>query len=437
MTAPLVMFCTNDLAGQTRGKGVPAADLEARIAQGVGWTPTNSMITCFGQIAPSPWGPFGDLVLAPDALARFDVTVDGDIAETVFLADIETPDGAPWPVCPRGFAKRMLGELEMRHGLKLRAAFEHEFMIADGVPGLSHGSYALADVSRRRPLLEAYLNALEAARLNPESLMAEYGPNQYEVVVGPAEGVAIADRAIAVREIGRAVARRHEARMSFAPIADAAGVGTGAHLHFGLIDAKSGKPHNYDPDGSAEMSGQAASFVAGILNKLPSILALTAASAVSYLRLSPNRWSATHANLGIRDREAAVRICPTFERTGKPVADQFHFEFRAADCAASPYLVLGAVVAAGLYGLNARLPAPKPLDGAPSAASEAELQAAGVRPLPHSLDDALDCLEVDSDIAAFLGAELHGAYLAHKRFEASLVADLDDQTRCDRYFEVY
>ena len=220
MTAPLVMFCTNDLAGQTRGKGVPAADLEARIAQGVGWTPTNSMITCFGQIAPSPWGPFGDLVLAPDALARFDVTVDGDIAETVFLADIETPDGAPWPVCPRGFAKRMLGELEIRHGLKLRAAFEHEFMIADGVPGLPHGSYALADVSRRRPLLEAYLNALEAARLNPESLMAEYGPNQYEVVVGPAEGVAIADRAIAVREIGRAVAWRHEARMSFAPRPD-------------------------------------------------------------------------------------------------------------------------------------------------------------------------------------------------------------------------
>ena len=287
-SSPLVMFCTNDLAGQTRGKGVPANDLEARLSKGVGWTPTNSMITSFGPIAPGPWGPYGDLVLAPDPQTRFDVISGGEYAETVYLADIETPEGEPWPVCPRGFAKRMLDGLETRHGLMIKGAFEHEFVVADQQPGLPQGSYGLAAVSRRRSLLEDFLAALDAAGLEPESLMAEYGPNQYEAVVGTADGVAIADRAIALREIGRSVARRHDSRMSFAPIVNARGVGNGAHLHFGLIDAKTGAPANYDPSGPSEMSVAASRFIAGVLAKLPAILALTAASAVSYLRLSPD-----------------------------------------------------------------------------------------------------------------------------------------------------
>lgn len=53
----IVTICTSDLGGQTRGKGFPQSDSEARMQRGIGWTPTNSMITALGPIAPSPWGP--------------------------------------------------------------------------------------------------------------------------------------------------------------------------------------------------------------------------------------------------------------------------------------------------------------------------------------------------------------------------------------------
>lgn len=435
--APIVMVCTSDLAGQTRGKGAPAGRLASILSDGVAWTPTNSMITAFGVIAPGPWGPFGDVIMAPDPDSRFDVVIGGETVETTLMADIETPDGALWPVCPRGFAKRMLAALEDRHGLKLNVAFEHEFTFEDGQPPAENGSYALLDVRRRRRFAEAYLAALDAAGASAEAFMAEFGPNQYEIVTPPAIGIAGADRAVAVREVARAVAFDQDARTSFTPLVDPDGVGNGVHIHFSLADAATGAPANYDPDGPCELDARAASFLAGVLAKLPAILALTAPSVISYLRLQPNRWSATHANLGLQDREAAVRICPTFDRRAKSRADQFHFELRAADGAASPYLALGALVAAGLHGLDHGLPAPRPLEGAPSDHSTEKLTAAGVAPLPSSLAEALDRLEADADVTAALGPDLIGAYLAHKRFEIDLLGELEPRELCRRYLEVY
>jgi glutamine synthetase len=82
------------------------------------------------------------------------------------------------------------------------------------------------------------------------------------------------------------------------------------------------------------------------------LCAITAPSVISYERLRPNAWSASVTNLGHRDREAFLRICPVSERPGADVAKSFNLEFRAADAAAAPYLALGAMVRAGLDGLR-------------------------------------------------------------------------------------
>ena len=268
-TATIVMFCTSDLAGQTRGKGVPAAHLKARLDRGIAWTPTNSMITAFGEIAPGPWGPFGDVLLMPDPKARFDVVLDGAVAETVYLSDIETPAGAPWPACPRGFTKRMLDLLEARHGLRLNVAFEQEFALDDGQAARPNRSYALGAVRQRRAFAERLMAALDAADCKPEAFMAEFGPNQYEVVVAPATGVAAADRAVAVREIARAVALSLDARANFTPLVDPDGVGNGVHVHFSLYDVAARAQANFDPGEPNGVDRRAGAFLAGVLARLP------------------------------------------------------------------------------------------------------------------------------------------------------------------------
>lgn len=433
----IVMLCTCDLAGQVRGKGFPASDYETRLGKGIGWTPTNSMITAHGAMAPSPWGPFGDTVLVPDPATHVRVDFGPDhAAENFIMGDIHLLDGAPWPVCPRSFLKRVVAALEERHGLRVRAAFEHEF-VYDGVEERPNASYAL-DAFRRQDLFaETYLGALQQAGVELDTFMPEFGPMQYEVTVGPAIGVAAADQAVAVREVARAVATRLGRRASFTPILRPDAVGNGVHVHFSLFEAATGQPVNHDPGHKDGLSATAGAFISGILSKMPSITALTAAATISYLRLTPNRWSAAYNNLGYRDREAGVRICPVFASAGADISRQYHFEFRAADAAASPYLVLGALLAAGLHGLDRGLSIAQVCEGAPQNLPLHELERLGISRLPQSLDAALDLFEADPDMDEMVGKELKQAYLAHKRFEADLMRDVSDEEQCRRYREVY
>ena len=100
----LVMFCYCDIAAQVRGKGFPVSQLAKRLRTGIGWTPTNIMLTAFGPIAESPWGPFGDLLLMPDPATEVDVEFGEEHPrEHFFLADVLQTDGQPWDCCPRTF----------------------------------------------------------------------------------------------------------------------------------------------------------------------------------------------------------------------------------------------------------------------------------------------------------------------------------------------
>lgn len=110
-------------------------------------------------------------------------------------------------------------------------------------------------------------------------------------------------------------------------------MGNGVRIHISFLD-ESGAPATYDENGVTDMSKITASFIVGVLKYLGSIIALIAPSDVSYLRLTPHRWSAAFNNLGFRDREASVRICPVTSTDPSSIACQNNFEYRAADAAA-------------------------------------------------------------------------------------------------------
>lgn len=429
----LIMICTSDIAGQTRGKAVPASKLERRRRIGVGWTPTNVMITAHGPIAPSPWGALGDLYLQPDFSTRVRVEIgDHPVPENFVLADIRELDGRPWACCLRDFLRRGLERLR-GHGLRLVAAFEHEFVL-EGIEPRPNSPYNLDAFRRAGAFPDLFATALRDAGLGPDTFMPEYAPGQYEVTIDRAEGLAAADRAILLRELARAVAFRLGLRATFAPLLRPDAVGNGVHVHFSLTDLD-GRPVNHDPDGPGGVSKIAGAFLEGVRRRLPALCALTAPSVPSYMRLVPHRWSAFWTNVGVRDREAAIRICPVFEAA--EAARAFHFEYRAADATASPWVVLGAIAHAGASGIEEGLPPPQPTRQDPGTMTEAEREAAGIRPLPRSLAEALDRLEADEALAAAMGAELHRVYLTNKRFEAETMAALDPTEQCERYLAAY
>jgi len=433
----LVAFLHCDVSGLSRGRSVPVSELESRLEAGVGWVPADQALTPFGPIAePNPWGSAGDLRLLPDKSTEVRVDLWDEVSPVHFLlCDATNTDGSAWDSCPRTLLKDALSRLERETGFRLIASFEQEFLLRsptlEEAPGFSYEAQRLVE-----PFGPLVMAALSQAGLEPEMFLPEYGPGQFEIPCAPAGGVGAADRAAAVREVVREVARTSGYRASFAPMADPEGVGNGVHVHMSLVDPD-GRPVFYDPDRPGRLSAAAVRFAAGILEHLPALCALTAPSVVSYLRLGPHHWSAGFGSISERDREATIRIPPLVELGSSDPARQFNLEFRAADAAACPHLALAVLVLAGLRGITDELPEPHLVQGDPSELDEEERRRLGIRQLPGSLEEALGALESDAVVSSWFSKDLLDCYLSVKRTEISLLDGAEPKEACERYLRVY
>jgi glutamine synthetase len=433
---PLVTIVTTDISGITRGRAVPLSVYEGGLARGVGWVPANLSLTPFDIIADgNPWGSRGDLRLMPDRAARFRSDATGSATPLDFvMADVTELDGTPWSCCVRSQLKAAIAELEARTGLSLVAAFEQEFLLE--APGLQAApSFSLQALRRTDPFGPRLVAAFAQTGITAETVLAEYGRDQLELTCAPAQALAAADHAVAIREIAREVARNLGWRACFTPKPVADAVGNGVHVHFSLRDGAG--PATYDPRRPGKLSAKAGAFCAGIIRHLPALVAFTAPSVPSYLRLQPHSWSSSYTWLGERDREASLRICPIVAIGGGDPAAQFNIEYRAADAAASPYLVLNALIRAGLAGITANLPDPPIVDDDPSMMAEAARAARGLRRLPQSLGAALDALEADAEVRGWFAPEFIATYVGMKRKEIELAAGDDPAALCARYRAIY
>lgn len=435
---PLVTLVTTDLAGITRGRSVPARGYDADPGVTVGWVPANASLTPFGTIAdPNPWGSAGDLRLRPDPGARYRVHPPGaHTAWDVVMSDIVELDGSPWSTCPRTFLRAALDDLRSETGLDVVGAFEHEFVLRSPAPGPPAPAFSLGAMRRIDPLGAVIAAALAGAGIRPETIIAEYGADQYEASVAPSTGLRIADDAVALREIVREVVRIAGWGVTFAPKTAPDAVGSGVHLHISLAGPGGGNAF-FDPAGPGRLSQIGAAFAAGILRHMPALLAFTAPSPVSYLRLRPHRWSASYTWLGERDREASLRICPTPSLGGRDPARSFNLEFRALDATACPHLALGAVLRAGLEGIRAKLPPPPIFSGDPALLSADERARTGLRRLPGTLSEAVAALKQDTTVAGFLPPLALETYLGMKAAEELLAAQWDEAETCRRYAAIY
>ncbi|MCK1297382.1 MULTISPECIES: glutamine synthetase family protein [unclassified Bradyrhizobium] len=431
----MVVACCTDLAGKVRGKAFPASQFDKRMKRGIGWTPTNVQITCFDTIAESPFGSLGDLVLIPDEAARVRVQLGDDVPTEHFaLGDIRHTDGRPWEFCTRSILRNALDRLNNVSGLTLFGAFEHEFQFRNVSTPMGE-AYSVNGFRLERRLAETLVAAMRAAGLEPDTFMKEFGAGQYEVTMGPSRGIAIADQSTILRELIRLVAHASGKEVTFTPICDPAGVGNGVHIHLSFLDG--GKPATWDPNGKHELGKTAGQFIAGILKYLDAIVAITAPSVVSYLRLTPHRWSAAFNNLGFRDREASVRICPVSDLSDISKAAQFNFEFRAADATASPHLQLAALVHAGVQGIEEELPTPDATAEDLSLLDPSTLAARGHVRLPKSLSEALDRFLANRTVTGWFPAGFADTYAKHKKGEMAFLEGKPQQDICNLYEQVY
>jgi len=245
------------------------------------------------------------------------------------------------------------------------------------------------------------------------------GPGQCEIETPMMGLVEAGDVAMIVKYVTKMVARAHGLTVTFMPKPLYGEAGSGMHFHQRLL--QEGRNLFYDPQGYGLLSQTALSYIAGLLEHGPALLAFTSPSTNSFRRLVPGYEAPVNAFFSAGNRSAAVRI-PRYATRPETV----RIEFRPPDGTCNVYLALAAQLMAGLDGIQRRMDPTEaglgPIDA--DIFSWTDEQRSAVRPLPTSLEDALGALSADR---AFLMAggvfsdDLIERWIAHKRGEAIAV----------------
>ncbi|MCP4119365.1 MAG: glutamine synthetase [Desulfobacteraceae bacterium] len=416
-----IIWCDN--ANIIRAKAVHVDYLDDCFDNGVGITFAQMALPVMydSVVSETGLGPVGEVRLMPDwstltilpyAEGHAQVLSDMVISET----------GKVWEHCPRGFMKRQVQRLE-DCGLCLQAVFENEFFLlkrsADGV--LSPADDTVFSATGSMNLHCAYINDLVDAfavqKIEVESYYPESGPGQQELNVRYAEAARAADRQIIYRETVRGVATRHGIITSFLPKILEDKAGSGCHINFSLW--RNNENVSGDTKQTTGISPECGAFIAGILDHLPALCAITIPSKTSYRRIRPHCWAGAFRAWGHQNREAAVRVCKN-----KAGTRANRIEYKISDATANPYIALGAIIAAGLDGLKRNLTLPEEVTVDPGLIPEAERKAKGIDLLPQNLGEAIGALRKDDIILGAMGEELARSYVGVRQNEWENLKDM-------------
>lgn len=367
----------------------------------------------------------GDIVLVPDP-TTFRVLPWAPKTASM-LCELRFPDGSEVPFCTRSVLRRATDSLaDQGYSMMVGAELEfHVFRIVDqnmsadrvarpGAPGapitvapITSGAQLLHEetLDTLDDLVQAINHNLTLMDLPLRSIELEFGPNQLEITMAPGPAVEVADNVVMARSAIRQTARRlgyHATFMSRPQGAETAS--TGWHLHQSLIEIESGEPAFMPPEGGGVLSETGLFYLAGLLAHAHAAAAFTTPTVNGYKRYQPYSLAPDRVVWGVDNKGAMIRAI------GRPGDAASRLENRSGEPGANPYLYIASQIAAGLDGLTRKVQPPAPVENP---------YTADAVPLPRTLGDALEALELDQYFREFFGAELIDWYLVLKRSEFS------------------
>jgi glutamine synthetase len=304
----------------------------------------------------------------PDALARLDLATqrcvpwDGNVP--FFLGEFVRPDHTPSPICPRQTLKRVLARAE-KMGFTAMCGMEFEWFnfletpqswdAKCGVnpepitPGMF--GYSLLRMNRNREFMNALMDEMLAFGVPIEGLHTETGPGVFEAAIMFSEALEAADRGLLFKAGAKEIAARFGIMPSFMAKWSQQYPGCSGHCHQSLSDGKKNLFH--DAKSRSGMSRLFESYLAGQLATLLEFAPMLWPTINSYKRLVDGFWAPVKPTWGLDNRTASFRVI-----AGSPKSTRL--ETRAPGADVNPYLAVAACLAAGLDGIERKLPLTTP-----------------------------------------------------------------------------
>lgn len=363
-----LMMC--DINAILRGKWLPGDDEEKLAKGGVRMPLSTYAPNILGEevedtgLGIAIGDPDGHLFPVPGSLrpVPWASASGGSVAQVLCEMHDENDEVAPYS--PRRQLENVLERYAAR-GLTPVVATELEFYLYKPREDMNDApippdrsptaqNFDLDVLDRTQAILDDILDAAWDQGMTPDTLIAEYGPGQFEVNFHHTDNVmAAADDALYFRRLVRGVARKHGMSATFMAKPYADYPGNGMHVHVSVVDTE-GK--NIFDAGTEDPSPLLKQAVAGVLDTMDDLQAIFAPHMNSYRRFQPGSFAPHTPDWGMDNRAAAVRL-PEVEGPGA------RLEHRIAGADANPYLVVAGVLGGMLYGLDhPDLPLPAPLD---------------------------------------------------------------------------
>ncbi|KRC35576.1 MULTISPECIES: glutamine synthetase family protein [Oerskovia] len=400
-----------DVLGMLKSVAIAPAELESAFSEGIGFD--GSSIEGLTRVYEA------DMIARPDPTTFQVLPWRGDRHGTArMFCDILTPDGEPSLADSRNVLKRALAKASDK-GFTFYTHPEVEFYLfnhpADAssplVPVDQGGYFDHLARGSTHDFRRAAITMLESMGISVEFSHHEAGPGQNEIDLRYADALTTADNLMTFRTVVKEVALEQGVFASFMPKPMADQPGSGMHTHLSLFEGDRNAFH--EPGAQFELSKTARSFIAGLLVHAAEITAITNQYVNSYKRLWGGSEAPSYVCWGHNNRSALVRV-PMY-KPGK--GNSSRIEYRALDSATNPYLAYAVILAAGLKGIEEGYELPEETEDDVWELTDSERRALGIKPLPQSLDAAIQIMETSELVAETLGEHVFDFVLRNKRQE--------------------
>ena len=270
---------------------------------------------------------------------------------------------------------------------------------------------------------------LEEMGFEIEASHHEVAGGQHEIDFKYDEALRTADNITTFKLAVKTTAAAHDLYATFMPKPLFGRAGSGMHVNMSLR-GKDGKNAFFDENDPLQLSKAAYSFIAGIMEHVKGMAAVTNPLVNSYKRLVPGYEAPVHIAWSAQNRSPLVRV-PAARGAGTRI------ELRNPDPSANPYLVLAVCLAAGLDGIKRELMPPASTDSNVFKLTDDEREAMGIENIPDNLDRAVRAMKKDSLIHRTLGSHAFMKYVAYKQKEWNQYRNVVTEWEIKNYLSRY
>ncbi|MDQ3811434.1 MAG: glutamine synthetase family protein, partial [Chloroflexota bacterium] len=398
------------------------------------------LLGCDVEMDPQPgyrltsWAAgYGDFLLRPDlATLRLVPWLD---KTALVLCDVYTEGGEPQAEAPRWILKRQV-ERARALGLEPYTASELEFYLFEetyasarakhhhdlATRGAYIQDYHVLQTAKDEWLIRQIRAGMDGAGVPVESSKGEWGPGQHEINLRFARAVEMADRHVIYKSGAKEIAALNGAALTFMAKWREDLAGSSFHLHSSMRTVDADQPVFFEagrePFQMSELFGH---YLAGQLALARDFALFFAPTINSYKRFQAASFAPTAIAWGHDNRTCGFRL------VGDSAAS-LRIENRMPGGDANPYLAFAATVAAGVYGIERKLPLPPKFEGD-------AYRAPNLVRIPGSLREAIACLEQSQVARELFGDTVVEHYLNAARLEQLAYDKAVTCWELGRYFE--